>query len=314
MRIMIGYDGSESADVALSDLLRAGLPREADALVVSVGDLLVTPPAQGEEVVVQAFASRRVSSGLITAQTQAAHVIKEAKGFALRARDRVRALFPGWDVSAESLIGAPSWELISRADEWKADLVVVGSHGRSAPGRFILGSVSKKVVTDSHSSVRVSRRAPLKNEGIPPRIIVGVDGSVSSEQAVREVGNRVWPDGTEVRIIAVDDGTFPAGLGGILPMITGTITPGNEEVAAGALRMVEWAADELRAIGIQASTAIEKGDPRRVLIEEARKWAADSIFVGSRRFNGAFERFRLGSVSTALVTKAHCSVEVVRTR
>ena len=49
-----------------------------------------------------------------------------------------------------------------------------------------------------------------------------------------------------------------------------------------------------------------------MLMEEARKWEADSIFVGSRNFSSGFERFRLGSVSTALVTSAPCSVEVVR--
>jgi len=49
----------------------------------------------------------------------------------------------------------------------------------------------------------------------------------------------------------------------------------------------------LRAIGLQVSVAIEKGDPERVLIEEARKWDADSIFVGSRKFDGTFERFWL---------------------
>jgi nucleotide-binding universal stress UspA family protein len=76
--------------------------------------------------------------------------------------------------------------------------------------------------------------------------------------------------------------------------------------------MVEWAENELRVIGLNVSVAIEKGDPQRVLLEEARKWDANSIFVGGRKFSGAIERFRLGSVSTALVTKAHCSVEVVR--
>jgi nucleotide-binding universal stress UspA family protein len=76
--------------------------------------------------------------------------------------------------------------------------------------------------------------------------------------------------------------------------------------------MVEWAENELRAIGLGVSVIIEKGDPQRVLLEEARKWDADSIFVGGRVFSGAIERLRLGSVATALVTKAHCSVEVVR--
>jgi nucleotide-binding universal stress UspA family protein len=86
----------------------------------------------------------------------------------------------------------------------------------------------------------------------------------------------------------------------------------NEKAFEAARMMVEWAENELRAIGLQVSVAVEKGNPQRVLIEEARKWDADSIFVGGRKFSGAFERFRLGSVSTAVVTKAHCSVEVVR--
>jgi nucleotide-binding universal stress UspA family protein len=73
-----------------------------------------------------------------------------------------------------------------------------------------------------------------------------------------------------------------------------------------------WAERELSAIGLKVSVAVEKGDAQRVLVEEARKWNADAIFVGSRKFDGTFERFWLGSVSTALVTKAHCSVEVVR--
>lgn len=68
----------------------------------------------------------------------------------------------------------------------------------------------------------------------------------------------------------------------------------------------------LRAIGLPVSAAIEKGVPGRVIIEEAQKWKADCIFVGSRKCSGALERFWLGSVSTELVTNAHCSVEVVR--
>jgi nucleotide-binding universal stress UspA family protein len=76
--------------------------------------------------------------------------------------------------------------------------------------------------------------------------------------------------------------------------------------------MVDWAENELRVIGLNVSVAIDKGDPQRVLIHHAQKWDADAIFVGGRRFSSAFERFRLGSVATGLVTKAHCSVEVAR--
>lgn len=311
MRIMIGYDGSESADAVLNDLRRAGLPREAEALVVSVGEASMMPPPSSYEVVGAALTSRRVSSAIAQSRELAAQALEQATGLAVKARDRVRASFPGWEVRAEGLAGIPSWELIKKAEEWDPNLLVVGSRGRSALGRFFLGSVSKTVVTDWHNSVRVARGADEKRVDAPPRVMIGVDGSVEAERAARAVGERVWPEGTEVRVIAVDDGASPARISRILPAAAMTESR-DEESSSSARRMVEWAADELSAIGLRVSVAIEKGDPRRALVEEARKWGADSIFVGARRFSGPVERFRLGSVSTALVTKAHCSVEVVR--
>jgi nucleotide-binding universal stress UspA family protein len=239
--------------------------------------------------------SRRVTAGLLYAQGQTERVVKEAKDFARRASDQVRSYFPHWSVRAETLAGSPAFELISKADEWRPDLIVVGSHGRSAVSRFILGSVSKKVVTDSDYSVRVSRGDLETDLNEPLKLVIGVDASAEAEQAVRAVGSRVWPYGTEVQIIAVDDGSSP--------MFADT-----------AGRMVAWAENALSLIGLKTSVVWEKGDPRRVLIDQAQAWHADSIIVGGRRFSSALERFQLGSVATALVTKAHCSVEVVRNR
>lgn len=312
MRVLIGYDGSESADAVLNDLRRAGLPREAEALIVSVGEASMMPPPSSYELVGTALTSRRVTSAIAHSRKITAEALEEATGLAAKARERVRSFFPGWEVRAEGLAGRPSWELIRKADEWNPDLVVVGSRGRSALGRFFLGSVSRSVVTDSHHSVRVARVTGESRMDAPPRVMIGVDGSVEAERAVRAVGGRVWPEGTEVRVIAVDDGTSPARIADIPPNHAEMMNGCDEEGALTARRMVEWAADELSAIGLRVSVAIEQGDPRRVLVEEARKWDADSIFVGARRFGGTLERFRLGSVSTALVTKAHCSVEVVR--
>ena len=311
MRILIGYDGSENADAALDDLSRAGIPRNADALVFSVGEVVLPPSAIPNELVGPPMTSRIVTEALAQAAARTRQLLKETQEFAEKAADRVRSYFPHWRVEAEGVAGWPANELISKADEWKADLVVVGSRGHSALGRFILGSVSKKVVTDSRHSVRVVRGVD-KNGSKPPRLMIGVDGSQEADYAVREVGMRVWPKGTEVRIVAVDDGTSPARISRVLPTAAAIIKNSNDETFAASRMMVEWAERELQAIGLPVSVAIEKGDPQRVFIEEARKWDADSIFVGSRKFDGTFKRFWLGSVSTALVTKAHCSVEVVR--
>jgi len=295
MKILIGHDGSQSADAALVDLQRAGLPVEAEALIVSVADVMMVPATPAYELAGEALMSRRVTAGLVNAQRQTERVLKEAEEFANRAKEQVRSYFPHWNVRAETLAGSAAFELISKADEWKPDLIVVGSHGRSAVSRLILGSVSKKVVTDSDHSVRVSRGDLEKDLNEPPKLIIGVDASAGAEQAVRAVGSRVWPNGTEVQIVAVDDGTSP--------MFTPT-----------AGRMAAWAENALSLIGLKTSVVWENGDPRRVLIDQAQAWHADSIFVGGRRFNSALERFQLGSVATALVTKADCSVEVVRNR
>jgi nucleotide-binding universal stress UspA family protein len=61
-------------------------------------------------------------------------------------------------------------------------------------------------------------------------------------------------------------------------------------------------------------TDIREGDPKRVLVEAANEWGADCIFVGSIGFSNPFERFVLGSVSASVAARAHCSVEVVRSK
>jgi nucleotide-binding universal stress UspA family protein len=308
---MIGYDGSEHSNAAIDDLKLAGLPRDSEVLIASVGDLLMSSP-ELSEVISQSMLPARVADGIRHAQTHAEGVTKEAEEAATGGETRVKQLFPDWNVRAEVMIGTPAWVLIDVANKWNADLVVVGSQGRSAFKRLFLGSVSKRVITDSHTSVRVGRPRQRTDTHAPPRLIIGVDGSPAAEQAIYTVGQRVWPAGTEVRLIAVDDTTSPVQTAGRLPLATRMINSYYKERESRISAMLDWAATELKAIGLDASAVTPKGDPKKIILEQAAKWAADSIFVGTRDFKSGFERFRLGSVSTAIVNHAQCSVEVVR--
>jgi nucleotide-binding universal stress UspA family protein len=76
-------------------------------------------------------------------------------------------------------------------------------------------------------------------------------------------------------------------------------------------KQVEAAADELRSSGLAATTVITTGDPKQVLLDEVDSWGADCIFIGARGHN-RLVRFMLGSMATAVVARAHCSVEIVR--
>lgn len=312
MKVLIAYDGSAYADAALDDLPRAGLPRDGEALIVSISEGLVKSTSPIADIAGKALTSRRVTSTIAVAKEQAVRLLAEARAFAGGARRRVVSYLPDWKVRTRIMEGSPARELLRKAETWKPDLIVVGSKGRSALGRFLLGSVSKKLAVESRSSVRVARRTVEKSQDAPLRIMIGVDGSPGAERAVRSVGGRVWPAGTEIRTVAVDDSVSPRRIARILPTAADIIRSSNEEVAAKALQMAEWTAEELRVIGLRVSVAIEQGEPQRILIEEAGKWDADCIFVGSRGLDHPDEKLGLGRVSTGLVTNATCSVEIVR--
>jgi len=63
-------------------------------------------------------------------------------------------------MTAEVLVGRPAAEIIRRAADLHADLVVVGSHGRGPLGRVFLGSVADRVLRESGCPVLVVRPAP----------------------------------------------------------------------------------------------------------------------------------------------------------
>src|SRR5262245_65715704 len=83
--------------------------------------------------------------------------VKIAKTLAESAKAATKTNFPEWEVHAESAIGSPANILIWKAEEWNPELIIVGSHGRTALGRFFFGSVSQKVLHAARGSVRIAR-------------------------------------------------------------------------------------------------------------------------------------------------------------
>jgi nucleotide-binding universal stress UspA family protein len=193
MRILIGYDGSPCADAALDDLARAGLPASAEALVLSVADLLPLPEGRSDAAnvprVVRAWRTERGAR------------IAEAAMWSEEGRRRLARAFPGWVIDVEARGDSPHWALIDRAKSWNADLLAVGSHGRSAIGRAWFGSVAQSVVHHATCAVRVCRGHPdaLRARGV--RLVVGVDGSTGSDAAVAAVAGRSWPAGSAARVV-----------------------------------------------------------------------------------------------------------------
>lgn len=313
MKILIAYDGSDCAEAALDDLAQAGLPKEAEAVVMSVTEVwLPPPPASSYEIVVQAT-QVRAPADLKKVYAKGSYAVKEARALAERGAARVRSSFPKWKVRTGATYGSPAWELVFTADKWKPDLIIVGSHGRSALGRFVLGSVSQRVLTEARSSVRVAR-GRVDEPDTPVRIIVGIDGSRESRAAAKAVAERCWPLQSQVRVVVVDDPLEATLIGELLPPVVESVAFSNRLDRAKVEKLAEDAAKLIRSKGLHVTVAIEEGDPKHVLPKVAEEWGANCIFVGATGFSNRFERFLLGSVSATVAARAHCSVEVVRSK
>jgi nucleotide-binding universal stress UspA family protein len=152
-------------------------------------------------------------------------------------------------------------------------------------------------------------RGRIEEPGAPVRLIIGVDGSKGAEAAVEAVAARKWPAGSEARIVNATWATTQ-----ITPNFGGSlITKWIAEEKARVKKMIDEAAGKLSAAALRTEVAVKEEEPKRLLIAEAESWGADCIFVGAKGM-GRIDRFLLGSVSSAVAARAHCSVEVVPDR
>lgn len=308
MKILIAYDGSSCSESALDDLERSGLPRQGEALIICVAEVWLPPPnspAMPDE-------SSEFVEGLVKKyREKGERGIAQAETMVNHARERVCRSLPGWDVKTKATYGSPAWEILSMADEFGSDLIFIGSHGRSALGRFVLGSISQKVLTEAFCSVRIAR-GRVEVDDAAARIEIGFDGSPGSYAAVDSVADRKWPAGSEARIIVATDTIVPAAIGRFVQPFGDWAEDQQRSECSWITELAERSKKTLEHAGLNVTIQIIEGDPNKVLIREAEKWHADCIFVGANAAGGRLDRFLLGSTSAAVASRAHCSVEIVR--
>ncbi len=146
------------------------------------------------------------------------------------------------------------------------------------------------------------------------KILLATDGSAFSERAVNEIANRPWPGGTEVKVLYVVHPSIPDLPDPLLMLYAARMQMLEDEREQGKT-IVEQVANRLRedesSRQFSISTEVLEGSPKELIVDEATRWAADLIVVGSHG-RGAAGRFLLGSVSQAVAAHAPCSVEIVR--
>ena len=141
------------------------------------------------------------------------------------------------------------------------------------------------------------------------KILLAVDESPCSEEAIKEVAARTWPPDTTVRVLHVV-GKFVPPAAELWYDAGGNLERAREEVKTREAEMLDGVAEKLRSSGLTVETMVRDGDPRTRIVDEAREWSADLIVVGSHGYTG-LKRLLLGSVAQAVVDHAPCSVKVV---
>ncbi|HEX5888225.1 MAG TPA: universal stress protein [Pyrinomonadaceae bacterium] len=144
MRILLAIDGSPCSDVAVQEVARRPWPAGSLVKVLTTYEIPVPPTPEG-----WALPANYVQEMDVALRKQAQQVVDRA----------IEKLKPNksFTVDASFLPGPPRAVILDEAENWRADLIVLGSHGYSAWKRFLLGSVSQAVVSHAKCSVEVVR-------------------------------------------------------------------------------------------------------------------------------------------------------------
>ena len=207
--------------------------------------------------------------------------------------------------------GAVASIILKRAPN-QDGLLVVGNKGLDALDRFLLGSVSTKLIEHATCPVLV-----VKDDAVPLRwIILATDGSAASAKALAFVLNKFQPDRStgeggqgpihvSVTYVRMPSPLAPITVKSTIPWIK---YPGLKEVGS---KLVEQSVERLIKAGFTAEPLRPLGKPAEEIMRVASKHQADLIVMGAKGL-GAVDRFLLGSVSARVVQHANCAVLVVR--
>jgi nucleotide-binding universal stress UspA family protein len=158
MTILLAIDGSPHSQAAVAEVARRPWPSNSTIRVMSVIQPY-TPPAT--EFVL-------AGATLDDMRRQQASTAEEIIGRAVDALTRT-----GLATDTAVREGDPRSAIVDEAEEWGADLIVVGSHGRTGLTRWLLGSVAQAVVGHAPCSVEVVRQRESSRATKPGTSVAG---------------------------------------------------------------------------------------------------------------------------------------------
>ncbi len=286
MRILLATDGSAQALRAAEWLTSFPVPHDATVSVLAVGTL------------------RAPLADLPSVDELRKLVLEGAWRIGQQTQEVLKSRWPLADVL--ELEGDPREEIIRAADDTAADLIVMGCRGAGGSTSTGMGSVAATVARYADCAVLVTRGEPR-----PVRsVVVALDGSDASWQALRFVSSLELEAGARVRLVHVmDEAEIPESL--VRRRLHTELEQRLAERRVEVERLLEAAARTIGARGRVVDRAVRVGNAGAEIIRAASEAEADLVVAGARGL-GTVKRLLLGSVSEQLLRRAACPVLVVK--
>ncbi len=206
---------------------------------------------------------------------------------------------------AEVDTGTPYAEIVRRAEELNAEVIVVGGRQNAAPGTSRIGDTAERVVRHAHCPVLVARARSAEG-----RVLVATDLSDSSVPAIvagAEWAQREGKSLTVLYVIGLQVSTLGYGLE-VPPVLPDLTAHATDEMRRWAEERIDEA---LRRLKVDGERRIETGVPADVILRITGELPAELVVIGTAGLTG-ISRMLLGSVAEEVVRKAPCSVLVTR--
>ena len=289
MRVILATDGSKDATAAAEWLNEFPLP---DATAVLVLTAVAVPRA-----LVEASALETLRSSMLA----------EARRLAEETKALIAQRWPKAEARVSE--GDPRGVIVQSAEDWSADLVVLGARGHGAVAEFLLGSVSTAVARHAPCAVLVVRGVPRKVRAA----LVAVDGSPDSLEAARWFSGLPLDPSTAIRVLSVVEpvhfpSTAPRIISGRLRAI---IEQMDQERGVELRRALAEPVAALRGRVKGVDVSMATGLPADEVSRAADDPSIDLVVLGARGL-GAVRRLLLGSVSERVLRHAGCPVLIVR--
>ena len=148
-RIFVPIDGSKTANLGLEEALRLARQQGASVcLFHAVDEFFFAAAGEGVMVPEEVFRSLRDTGRKILAKAEA---------LARKSGVRVRT------VLVETMAGPAADAIVREAKKWKADLIVMGTHGRRGVRRIVMGSDAEQVLRETPVPVLLVRGRPARS-------------------------------------------------------------------------------------------------------------------------------------------------------